>query len=660
MCLYLVYFVIFVYQTDLCFGYSVQFGAASLTLTRSHTRCLHYFSSLTRSLTYLLTYLLTHSLTTHYPIMNKTNEDDDEEEKSFQHPDCAYLKKHFELTKKNITCETSQCKACKGIYVRTSTVYGFRTIEGKRYLGEYKTNSIQNCFPESPNYNYCTQICEDYYLRNTYKFRIGDRVRLQPHWVQPTFAKLMCLGEVSQGLVGELMEERDDNDVKKWVVERNSSQSIYEESNLVLAREVDRNHEKAKDVSGCLSVKPPNSTTTTPSESESESESGGSNVIRIGTRVKLHSSYINAMLGPSCMGNIDDGLVGVVESRGVAGAGAKVWLVRCNDDRSPNVGLGSFQEKHLRVASPPTHDKEATADSTEEEKESAAYSKDVSSTSGFGQPFGQPVSTSGGFGSAGGGFGQPPASSGGFGVGVGQTPATTSGFGQPSASSGQSTTVEVRFSHPGCAARRPSATGQTCTACGGVFSSCFGSYGHRDPGTSVWSPGPCTQSTHLPESPNSQFCSQLCEDHVRGTSSTSVTTAGGFGQPFGPPAATSGGFGSHGGGFGQPPASSGGQTPATTSGFGQPFGQPVSTSGGFGSAGGGFGQPPASSGGFGVGVGQTPASGGFSSRKQNSYIPHSFVLTRKLLDIHQCRDRGLINDDEMENLRRDILRHFMV
>lgn len=85
------------------------------------------------------------------------------------------------------------------------------------------------------------------------------------------------------------------------------------------------------------------------------------------------------------------------------------------------------------------------------------------------------------------------------------------------------------FTHSGCAAvRAPRDSGfgtrrATCQSCGGSYTLCHGSYGHRDMNGS-WTAGECSSPDDVPESPNEQYCSQRCEDHRggRGSASTNV------------------------------------------------------------------------------------------------------------------------------------------
>ena len=49
------------------------------------------------------------------------------------------------------------------------------------------------------------------------------------------------------------------------------------------------------------------------------------------------------------MGSPSDKLIGTVEKRALAGAGAKVWMVRCQHPNSPHPGLGTLNESDLEV-----------------------------------------------------------------------------------------------------------------------------------------------------------------------------------------------------------------------------------------------------------------------------------------------------------------------
>lgn len=75
--------------------------------------------------------------------------------------------------------------------------------------------------------------------------------------------------------------------------------------------------------------------------------------------------------------------------------------------------------------------------------------------------------------------------------------------------------VDGPFTHPGCAAVRSngiaSPSTSTCRACGGLYNTCFGTYGYRSQ-NSGWNAGECQSEGDVPESPNDQFCSQRCED----------------------------------------------------------------------------------------------------------------------------------------------------
>ena len=108
--------------------------------------------------------------------------------------------------------------------------------------------------------------------------------------------------------------------------------------------------------------------------------------------------------------------------------------------------------------------------------------------------------------------------------------------------------VHVPFSHPGCAASRSCsqpgnsnnnsspfgqgggagfggtgsrATSQ-CTACGGWYVNCGGSYGSRNR-AGRWVSGVCQDPGDCPESPNDHFCSALCEQHGAEPSAPAVT-----------------------------------------------------------------------------------------------------------------------------------------
>ena len=78
---------------------------------------------------------------------------------------------------------------------------------------------------------------------------------------------------------------------------------------------------------------------------------------------------------------------------------------------------------------------------------------------------------------------------------------------------------EIFYKHPGCAALRPftcssqlfSQQSFSCLACGGQFQACYGAYGRR--GSFGWISGPCETQEECPESPNTHFCTQLCENH---------------------------------------------------------------------------------------------------------------------------------------------------
>jgi hypothetical protein len=75
------------------------------------------------------------------------------------------------------------------------------------------------------------------------------------------------------------------------------------------------------------------------------------------------------------------------------------------------------------------------------------------------------------------------------------------------------------FTHAGCAAARESSRrgpgAHTCQACGGGYVGCHGSYGYRSR-NGHWSAGECRETTDQPESPNEDYCSQLCEEHGGG------------------------------------------------------------------------------------------------------------------------------------------------
>ncbi len=65
---------------------------------------------------------------------------------------------------------------------------------------------------------------------------------------------------------------------------------------------------------------------------------------------------------------------------------------------------------------------------------------------------------------------------------------------------------------PECAARRPTAQGpHTCESCGGSFRQCYGAYGTRGRG-GLWEQGSSADIGRYPESPNTRWCCEQCED----------------------------------------------------------------------------------------------------------------------------------------------------
>ena len=85
-----------------------------------------------------------------------------------------------------------------------------------------------------------------------------------------------------------------------------------------------------------------------------------------------------------------------------------------------------------------------------------------------------------------------------------------------------------KFSHSGCTAlRRVQHGNNVCESCGGRFRLCSGTYGYRDNGgVGIWRAGDCGPGlNYSSESPNSRWCSRLCQQHFHaiGVDSSSDT-----------------------------------------------------------------------------------------------------------------------------------------
>jgi hypothetical protein len=115
----------------------------------------------------------------------------------FSHPGCAAVRPLHPLTAKD---NTFTCRACAGIFklfhsVPGSSYHACRN-DHERREGVCQT---QDETPESPNRNYCTQLCENHIRENGGGFRVGDRVKLQAHY-QQSGPNVTCLGHPMEGV----------------------------------------------------------------------------------------------------------------------------------------------------------------------------------------------------------------------------------------------------------------------------------------------------------------------------------------------------------------------------------------------------------------------------------------------------------------------------